>query len=215
MSKVFKPIVVNGAIAEVRDTAVYAHKGVDLDFGKKNLVQHDDFIKSLNNPNTRAFNIENLFERNLRPLIGDLRPLIGGSVGSHDSPILIAENDDSQAIATTTVTALAKNGTDTTDIHIIINKEFGRSMIIGDAMPRRIKNAFAKVGIRYVDRDEKNALAEIKEGIADVVGLKVSELRDAFLYRNDVSPQVSSINLAERLAEKKGSMLYNKFLVKI
>ena len=207
MTTPFKPLVVDGQVAQVRDCAVYAYKEASLDFTHKDLVSHDSFLKSLANPGTRAFNIENLFEENLRPLIG-------AASTSYDDALLIAENDDAHPVATTTVTTKSKNGKDTTDFHIIINKEFGRSMIIGDAAPKGVKTAFAKAGIRYVDRGSAQALDEIRAGIADVVGKNEERVSYAFRYRNDVKDRAATKGLAAMLADKSGKLMYPKYVVK-
>lgn len=206
MSRTFKPVVVSGNIAEVKDTAIYMEKDASLDFGLKDLVPHNAFIRSLADKKTGSFNLENLFDQNLRPLID-------APVSKAETSLLTAENDSSRNVATTTVSVLSNDRSKATSVHVIINKEFGRSLIVGDGAPRGVKQAFAKAGIRYVDRNAKNALADIRQGIAEVVGSKTEDVTQAFKYRNEVRAN-DKAELAKLLAAKKQEMLIPKYIVK-
>lgn len=206
MSRTFKPVVVSGNIAEVKDTAIYMEKDASLDFGLKDLVPHNAFIRSLADKKTGSFNLENLFDQNLRPLID-------APVSKAETSLLTAENDSSRNVATTTVSVLSNDRSKATSVHVIINKEFGRSLIVGDGAPRGVKQAFSKAGIRYVDRNAKNALADIRQGIAEVVGSKTEDVTQAFKYRNEVRAN-DKAELAKLLAAKKQEMLIPKYIVK-
>lgn len=210
MTGASKLIIVNNALADVKDTLQCASENKDVDFTLDDLVGHDAFVRSLADKKTRALNIENLFEQNLRPMLG----LSPGS--EPDDALLIAENSDKVSFATTTVLVRAEGSPKkSTDVHILLNKKLGRALIVGEGAQPSLKKAFAKAGIRYVDRNAGDSLADIRQGVADILGTENSEpVRQAFAYRNQSQNLGAPEDLAEALASKTNEPLYPKYIVK-
>lgn len=205
-------LIVSGAPADVKDVATYVLCDKELDFTFKDLIRHDALLKSLADKKTRDFNLGNIWEKNLRKLLMDsFRP---SKIDSNEA-LRIAENDDASPLGVTSLTVRPNSNEEKnpSTIHILVNREFGRTLIVGDTPSKSIKDAFNKAHIIYVDRSSKTALAEIKAALTDVVGnQKMERAREALLYRAADNGQLKK-PLPELLVETKETS-YPKYVVK-
>lgn len=215
MQKKFKPVVINGSIAEVRDGALYAAEDAPgLDFELEDLVSHNAFIKSLTDKRTRDFNLENLFEQNLRPLIVEPTGKVDiNQTAAFNKALFMAENSLNQPVATTTVSVLSSDRQSPVAVHVVINNQSGRTLVIGEGMPRGLRQAFVKANIDYVDRHAKQALPKVRKSLAEIAGNEISNLGMAFKFRN-MPPSEAKEDLAAMMVSKKTETSYTKYIVK-
>lgn len=220
--------------AVIKDAAVYAAEGKDgLDFGRKDLVEHDDFIASFAMPTVGAKNLSAIWDRNIRPLTrgdaaNDTAPAAG--VGSSDSSILdndeallIAENRSDKKIATTTLQVLYhdEQGEREVSVHVVRNEARNKTLIVSEKAPSKLLAAFKEAGITHVDRNDANAETKVEAALNELTrGMPATvkdRLVDAFKYRNDLDAEHlagKKPGLAEMLVDGKIDMLYGKFVIK-
>ncbi len=191
------------AQASVKDSARYAVEEKELDFGREDIVHHDDFMASLAMPTVGAKNLGAVWENNVRDLVRKMDTSAPGTVptakaapaSQHDDLFLIAENQSKLGIATTSIQLLV-GGRDTgadehsVSVHIVRNTQRNKTLIVGEKVPSKLLAAFKEAGIVHVDRNDENAKAKIDAALVDLTRGMPSSIKDqlnhAFKYRNSV-----------------------------
>ncbi|TAL38533.1 MAG: hypothetical protein EPN97_03835 [Alphaproteobacteria bacterium] len=207
--------------ARIADTAVYAHKGADLEFTKQDLVRHNDLLAGFANPALRKRNLQAVWEKNLRPLISSVDS--SSPTLDHDTALLISENasDTGLAITTLIVANGPKDKLDVVPVHILRNNTTDKTLIVGDRISSKLKKAFDKASITYVDRTADGAQARIEAALTGITANQenkyiVDRLCDAFRYRNDteMTQGLENAPLSKAMAHPNPEPLYAKYVVK-
>lgn len=217
-----KPALVD---AEIRDVITYVMKDANLDFSLKDLVRHDELLEGLANPATRGRNLRNIWDRNLTALL-QKDPAESRKFMESDNALQIAENNGSpQGLALTTLSV----GLDTRHeeksvaVHILRNNRLGRTLVVGEkALPSKLRTAFEKANIRYVNKNAKDALDTVKAALNEVLGpdakpFVYDRLVDAHKYRNmaeDEAKDREPIDLPTALVTNKLEPSYPKYVVR-
>lgn len=207
--------------ARIADTAVYAHKGADLEFTKQDLVRHNDLLTGFANPALRKRNLQAVWEKNLRALIDTIDT---PSSAAHDTALLISENASDTGLAMTTLmvsTNGPKDALDVVPVHILRNNTTDQTLIVGDKISTKLKKAFDKASIIYVDRAAEGAQAKIEAALTRITANQENQyigerLRDAFRYRNDTEATkgLEHAPLSAAMVHPAVEPLYAKYVVK-
>ncbi len=222
-----KPAVMSDVY--LRDTAAYALADKDLDFSFEALVSHNELAASLSNPATRARNLKNIWEQNLAALLdlydAQQKNVHGKTFAGENDALKIAEGSAYQSgLGLTTVNARNTAGTDTVSLHILLNGKSGKALVVGEKIPSRLREAFKKANVNYVDRTSPDAKAQTERALADVIGSLAREpflrnrLLEAFKYRNgyeDEKENAKVTDLASALVDPKMKSIYPKYVVRM
>jgi hypothetical protein len=202
------------------------------DIGLDDIISHGDFLAALALPTVGAKNLEAVWDDHVSKLSAKLdadQKAAGGTVPpktetqKDDPAIEIAENRSNLGIATTTLRVLStdENG-ETCDVPVhIFRRNDGKTLIVSDEAPQKLQKAFAEAGITHINRNGKDAKAEVERALRTLtVGMKNDAkgfLRNAFGYRNliDVSPSENPLSLlAANIVDKKVEGSFGKFVLK-
>lgn len=209
--------------AEIRDAAVYAAKDKNLDFAYEDLVTQNEFLASIANPVTRARNLRNLWEDNLNLLIrsegSDPQPAY---IQDYDIALNIAQNKSKDTgLALTTVNVAHTGQEQSVTVHVMRNNKSDKTLIVGESIPSKLRDAFRKANIHYVDRKAPDAKAQIKTALKDVLGPTPpryieERLVDAFKYRNmaEKIEDEKGVDFVSALVDPKFEASYPKFVVR-
>lgn len=123
-----------------------------------------------------------------------------------DEPLKIAQNVSDTGMSATTV--IVARVTDETEeyipVHIIRNKNRGKTMVVADEVSPRMEAMFKQAGMIYVDRNAAGAEAKIENGLSEVfrgVSSSVrSSVKAAVMLRYSYSDDDKS--LAQVMAQK-------------
>jgi len=210
--------------ADIRDIAVYVLHDKALDFGLADVVTHNEFLSSLVNPVTRSRNLRNLWDENLTALIrqSDVKSGTTYYLHEHDVALHIAENRSKETdLALTTLNVAHKGPDNTTAIHILRNTRQDKMLVVGEKISSKLREAFRKANIHYVDRKAADAKEQIKSALADVLGPKPAyaikdRLLDAFKYRNspDDEKDAEGVDFVSALVNPKFETIYPKYIVR-
>ncbi len=120
-----------------------------------------------------------------------------------DDALEIAENRSSEGLAATTLRVVfvnAKGETSDVSVHLVINKDKCKTLVVGEQVSPKLLAAFKEAGITHVDRHAPNAKSKIDQALRELTGGMREEVKgflvDAFKYRNDV-------DLGKYMFEKK------------
>jgi hypothetical protein len=208
--------------ARIADTALYAAKNAELEFTKQDLVRHNDLLAGFANPALRKHNLQGIWDKNLRPLISSAES--PSQILVHDTALHISENASDTGLGMTTLIVAAngpKEDLDLVPVHILRNNTTDKTLIVGDKISSKLKRAFAKASIIYVDRTAEGAQMKVETALAQVIGdhedrFIGERLRDAFRYRNDVDATKGMENapLSKAMVHSAIEPLYAKYVVK-
>ncbi len=221
--------------AHIEDYAAYIVAGKEIDLDFDDLVGHDDFMAALALPTVSGVNLAAIWDGNLRPLLEEPAPAANDNADAaatpkapdNDEALHIAENTSEQKIATTSLRV--KFNEQDVSVHIVRNEARNKTLVIGEAIPEKLKAAFKEAGIIHVDRNEANALSKVEAALNDLTRNMPDTVRgrlvEAFKYRNarfaanDQGEAVEvaidkSADLAELLVDKSLEMRHGKYVMK-
>lgn len=223
------------ADARVEDGTDYEDRAPD--FGLADIVRHDDFMAALAIPTVGKKNLAAIWDTKLRPLVENTTPAndndtaapaarasaaVARSREEEEEPLRITENRSTSGLALTTLSLIFTDaaGKDrNVSVHILLNNNTHKTMVVGEKVPSKLIPAFKEAGIMYVDRSDPSAKAQAEKALA-VLTRQMPEttkarLRSAFGFRNDVPSETEDQRpLSELLVDGNIQMVYDKFLVK-
>lgn len=218
------------ASAEIRDTAAYIVTSKDLDFTREDLVKHDDLLAGFADPDARRKNLRNIWDQNLRVLAR--APGEAPGAIDHDIALAMTENraDNGLAMTTLDVAQDTDKGIEVVSVHILRNNALDKTVIVGGAAPGKLREAFRKANVIYVDRTASTAVEDAQKAVAEMLGPKPApyiedRLIDAFLYRNEFTAttdenyaqqnrKMHDLGIAKALVAPKVETLFPKYVVK-
>src|SRR5690606_19749463 len=152
------------------------------DFGQPT-TEVDGYIKSLKKEITAAGGTVEDDTRTVTPFTGDM---------ILDDDVKIAENNSDTGIGATTVVvkAVNENGeAERVPVHIIGNNNSRKTLVVGGETSERLSTLFREVGVKHVNRNDKNAASQLREALDDILRGASEEtrnnVRSALLFRND------------------------------
>ena len=214
--------------ARIEDAATYPADKTEADFTYEDMVSHDDFLASLALPTVSAKNLSAIWDSNVREQIAAIQAANQNDqtvappeeAAGPDEALDMAENVSPLGLATTTLRVLfkdAKGDERDVSVHVVLNSNRNKSLVVGEAVPSKLRSAFKEAGITYVDRNDPNARSKVEEALnkltrgmpEDVQG----KLADAFKFRNDVE-KGNTKPLAALLVDDSIDMMLGKYLIK-
>jgi len=148
------------------------------------LVSHQDLITALADPRIGPQNLDSLWDRRKSRLAvkgKDYSPLF-------DARSQIAEDRSPTGLAATTLDVLLSEDK-FVPVHIILNRNTGEGLIVGESIPESIRAAFNKASITYVDRNSTTAKTEASKALAKLTQGATADvkqnLRAVFLRSSD------------------------------
>ncbi|TNE25763.1 MAG: hypothetical protein EP349_10390 [Alphaproteobacteria bacterium] len=152
------------------------------DFGQPT-DEVDTYIKSLKQDITAAGGTVEDDTRTVTPFTGDM---------ILDDDVKIAENNSDTGIGATTVVVKATNENGESErvpVHIIVNNNSQKTLVVGGETSERLSTLFREVGVKHVNRNDKNAASQLREALDDILRGASEEtrnnVRSALLFRND------------------------------
>jgi len=209
--------------ARIEDAALYPADMTEAPFQYGDLVKHDDFLAALAMPTVGAKNLAGIWDANIRPLTQDenAAPSNDNNAAGEKADVAldIAENRSSHGIATTTLRVAFEDASGVRDVsvHVVTNTQRGKTLIVSEALPSKLKAAFTMAGIVHVDRNDDGARAKVETALGDLTrglpdGMK-NYLRDAFGFRNDIDAEAKP-DLADLLVDKNIEPVVGKYVLK-
>lgn len=218
-------------LAQLHDMAEYhlADKS-GLDFKIEDLAHEKDFVAGLAAGCARN-NLQAIWTDALTHMVtatstdlveGDVVPCL------HDESLDIAEGRHEKYGVTTlsfAFQATNKAQLQTTETHIVINKETRQAVVVGESkLAHEMKAAIEAAGVTYISRHEAQAAAKIDKAIDALLAhdekrsLMKDRLYSAAFYRIEESQQAmrkkyTRASLGDVLAGKRGTS-YAKYVVK-
>jgi len=198
-------------LARIEDTATYPEDKAEASFTLGDMVAHKDFIAALADPVTGPDNLNSIWDNNIKKLCED----DGEDDDAWDESLKIAENRSATGFAVTTLRVVAPEQEKDISVHIVLNNDTGKGLIVGDRIAPGLKEAFNAAGIAYVDRHAKDAKATAEAALAALTGKEYTTmmyLKDAFGYRNDTYED--NRPLAALLVDDRVEPMFGKYVVK-
>ncbi len=208
-------ILLANAEARIEDAATYPADATEANFTWGDFVSHKDLMTALANPFAGPRNLRSIWDNNISKLSETLSEDNDNEL--LDEALMIAENRSTSGLATTTLMVTAADEPREIPVHIVLNTDDSKGLIVGEKVSPTLSASFRKAGITYVDRHAKNAPAKIQSALDELTrgsqyGTKMS-LSDAFRYRNDVPPQ-DERPLSALLLDEKVEQMFPKYVVK-
>ena len=199
------------ARARIEDMAAYPEGTEEVELSVSDIVSHEDFMAALALPTVSAKNLDAVWDTNIRTLSERIekehnpQEAAPEKKSSADEIFKITENRSEQGLATTTLRVMFKDAAgkeSDVSVHIVLNKNRNKALIVGEKVPTKLLSAFKEAGIIHVDRHAPNAKAKVDAALTDLTRgtrnpeLTKRHLADAFRFRND-------FDLGDFLVEKK------------
>ncbi|MBU6474626.1 MAG: hypothetical protein KGL10_06935 [Alphaproteobacteria bacterium] len=199
------------ARAKIEDMASYPEGTEEVELSVSDIVSHEDFMAALALPTVSAKNLDAIWDTNIRDLSEQIEKENNpqgpnaDQKSSADEIFKITENRSEQGIATTTLRVMFEDASgkeSDVSVHIVLNKNRKKALIVGEKVPTKLLSAFKEAGIIHVDRHAPNAKAKVDAALNDLTRgtrnpeLAKRHLADAFRFRND-------FDLGDFLVEKK------------
>lgn len=128
---------------------------------------------------------------------------------SQDMAIEIAENRSASGLGVTSLVVRDKDkeGKDCEVVaHVVINGKRDRMIVVGPSLPESLEADLKQGGIAHISRDDRGARAKIGEAMDDLLQGVDEEaclrLKEAFAYRNAVTPEQSNKDINDVLVDK-------------
>ncbi len=117
---------------------------------------------------------------------------LGESILEPDEAVKIAENNSDTGIGATSIVVKAANENgemEATSIHIIVNNNSEKMLIVGGEVSDKLSSLFREVSVVHVDSGADNAKALLSEALGDILrGVPEDTkeyVKEAMTYRND------------------------------